>query len=133
MVVCRLSTNCRRSDPDDKNSPPYRSNDGFRAERLTEALADRLESLDVETELADRPAEEIIREICRDRGLDPKRMPVRPPQWDMASPDETDIAAPPAVGRNYFGANPNSWRARESCASSTSRGCRGGSSPASRS
>jgi hypothetical protein len=76
-----------------------RSADGERAECLTEALADRLESLDVETELADRPAEEIIREICRDLGLDPKRMPLRPPQWQAARPAETGVAARLAGGR----------------------------------
>jgi hypothetical protein len=80
-----------------------RSAEGERAERLTEALTDRLESLDVETEIGNRPAEEIIREICRDLGLDPKRMPRRAPQWnavrDPARPAETEIAAPPAGGR----------------------------------
>jgi hypothetical protein len=83
-----------------------RSADGERAECLTEALADRLESLDVETELADRPAEEIIREICRDLGLDPKRMPLRPTQRDAASPAETDAAAPLADGRSLWQARP---------------------------
>jgi hypothetical protein len=83
-----------------------RTADGERAERLTEALADRLESLDVETELADRPAEEIIREICRDLGLDPKLMAARPPQWDAARPAETDAAAPHAVGRRKWEARP---------------------------
>jgi hypothetical protein len=46
-----------------------------RPERLTEAL-DRLESLDVENELADRPVEEVIRQICRGLGLDPAQLPL---------------------------------------------------------
>jgi len=75
-----------------------RTADGERAERLTEALADRLESLDVETELADRPAEEIIREICRDLGLDPNRMAVPPPPRGAVCDAARNAARPAAPG-----------------------------------
>jgi len=50
---------------------------GERAERLTETLSDRLESLDVEYELANRPVDEVIRQICRDLGLDTVPEPLR--------------------------------------------------------
>ena len=49
--------------------------DDARAERLTEALAERLDALDTLDDVASRPAEDIIRDICRDLGLDPARMP----------------------------------------------------------
>ena len=47
--------------------------EGDRAERLTEAAAERLDSLDTLDDIASRPAEDIIRDICRDLGLDPAR------------------------------------------------------------
>ena len=53
--------------------------DGERAERLTEAFAERMEQLDVEAAIGSRPVEDVISEICRDLGLDPARMTVRPP------------------------------------------------------
>jgi hypothetical protein len=65
-----------------------READGERAERLTEALADRLESLDVENELGDRTAEEIIREICRALGLDPAPILESPSVRAAARPSE---------------------------------------------
>ena len=52
--------------------------DGTRKERLTEALAERLDALDEVEEIGNRPAEEIIREICRDLGVDPVRMRLGP-------------------------------------------------------
>jgi hypothetical protein len=58
--------------------------DGPRKERLTEALAERLDSLDEVEEIGSRPAEEIIREICRDLGVDLVRMRLG------SGPDETD-------------------------------------------
>jgi hypothetical protein len=48
--------------------------DGARAEELTESLAERLEALDTLDEIGSRPAEEIIRDICRDLGVDPARI-----------------------------------------------------------
>ena len=52
---------------------------GERAERLSEALAERVETLDVEIELSRRPVEEVINGICLDLGLDAARMTVMPP------------------------------------------------------
>jgi hypothetical protein len=46
---------------------------------LAAALRERLEALDTEAGIGDRPAQEIIGEICRALGLDPVRMVVRPP------------------------------------------------------
>ncbi|WP_158744193.1 hypothetical protein [Acidisphaera sp. L21] len=48
-----------------------RSADAGDAERLTGALRERLDALDTIEDIGRRPAEEIIREICRDLGLDP--------------------------------------------------------------
>ena len=48
---------------------------GRRAQYLTEALAERLDSLDTLDDVTSRPAGDIVREICRDLGLDPARMP----------------------------------------------------------
>lgn len=53
--------------------------EGERADRLGEALAERMEQLDAEDGILERPAEEIIRAICRDLGLDPARMTVASP------------------------------------------------------
>jgi len=83
---------------------------GERPERLTEAL-DRLESLDVEDELADRPVEEVVAEICRLLGLDPARLPVRPPfrdppRQDGATPTAGSEAAPLAGGGRGWEAPP---------------------------
>ena len=64
-----------------------READAERAERLTEALAERMERLDVEAAVGNRPAEQIISEICRDLGLDPARMTVRPPLRVLAGRD----------------------------------------------
>ena len=50
---------------------------GEQAGRFTETLAERLDSLDTLDDVTSRPAEDIIRDICRDLGLDPVRsMPV---------------------------------------------------------
>jgi hypothetical protein len=51
-----------------------RDADGEAAEGLTEAFRERLDSLDRLDEIGDRPIEDIIREICRDLGVDPVRM-----------------------------------------------------------
>jgi hypothetical protein len=69
-----------------------READGERAEQLTEALAERLESLDVENELSERPAEEIIAEICRELGLAKAQMTAYPTSRDAAKPATTDPA-----------------------------------------
>jgi len=71
-----------------------READGERAEQLTEALAEQLESLDVENELSNRPPEEIIREISRELGLAQAQMTSFPPVRDEASPAEPDGAEP---------------------------------------
>jgi hypothetical protein len=69
-----------------------READGERAEQLTEALAERLESLDVENELGDRPAEAIIAEICRELGLAKAQMTAYPPSRDATRRAKTDPA-----------------------------------------
>ncbi len=73
-----------------------REAEGERAERLREGLAERLERLDAEDALGERPAEEIIAAICRDLGLDPARMVVvaaagwmRPRKTRGFAPDPT--------------------------------------------
>jgi hypothetical protein len=63
-----------------------READGERAERLTEALAARLEALDRESGTLDRPTDEIIRDICRDLGLDPARLAVGGRDWEVRPP-----------------------------------------------
>ena len=70
-----------------------RDADGERAERLTEALAERMERLDVDALVGDRPVEEIIAEICRDIGLDAARMTVRPPLPGVAGLTGEEVAA----------------------------------------
>jgi len=77
-----------------------REAEGERAERLSEALSDRLESLDVENELADWPAEKIIRKICRDLGLDQTPMTPHPPLRDAARP-AAEAEAVPLVSRGF--------------------------------
>ena len=72
-----------------------------RAERLTEALAERMERLDVEAAIGNRPAEDIIAEICRDLGLDPARMTVRPPLGGVAGEGDR-----PAAGESGWKAGP---------------------------
>ena len=70
-----------------------READGERAERLSESLADRMETLDVEAALGNRPVEEIITEICRDIGLDAARMTVRSPLPGVAGMTAPEVAA----------------------------------------
>ena len=72
--------------------------DGERAERLTEAFAERMEQLDVEAAIGNRPMEDIIGEICRDLGLDPARMTVRPPRRGSAGLAGEGPATPLARG-----------------------------------
>jgi hypothetical protein len=48
--------------------------DPARAEQLTDALAERMDSPDTLDEIGTRPAEEIIADICRELGVDPARM-----------------------------------------------------------
>ena len=52
---------------------------GERADHLTSALTDRLETLDTEDEFDNLSPEQIIALICRDLGLDPARMTIRSP------------------------------------------------------
>ena len=68
-----------------------RETDGDRAERLTETVAERLDSLDTLDDVTSRPAEDIIRDICRDLGLDPARMPA-PTARSAARADPPDIS-----------------------------------------
>ena len=78
-------------------------------ERLTEAFEERLERLDEEWALGDRPTEEIITGICRDLGLDAARMIVTPPFADAARfKDEAGIA-PPDGAHWAWGSGPP-WR-----------------------
>jgi hypothetical protein len=85
-----------------------READGERAEQLTEALAERLESLDIENELANHPAEEIIRKISRELGLAAAQMTACAPVRDEASPTETGEAAPFTDGIMAWAAGPPS-------------------------
>jgi hypothetical protein len=67
--------------------------DGTRKERLTEALAERLDALDEVEEIGSRPAEEIVREICRDLGVDPVRMRLgHRGQAEMEAPGAPGVA-----------------------------------------
>jgi hypothetical protein len=83
-----------------------REAEGERAARLTGALTERLEALDTEAELGNRPAEEIIAEICRDLGLDPARMTVRPPLPAAARVAEAHGAEPPSGGVRVWETSP---------------------------
>ncbi len=67
-----------------------REAEGEPAARLTE----RLEALDTEAGVGDRPTEAIIAEICRYLGLDPVRMTVKSPLPDDISGPEMDAAFP---------------------------------------
>jgi hypothetical protein len=80
--------------------------EGKRAAQLTEALTERLEALDTESGIGNRPTEEIIAEICRYLGLDPVRMTVRPPLPGAISPVQAGGMAPRPGGREGF------WEAR---------------------
>ena len=57
--------------------------------------AERLDSLDTLDDVTSRPAEDIIRDICRDLGLDPARMPPDPPNQPAASSPPQSLASPP--------------------------------------
>ncbi len=67
-----------------------READGERAQRLTDALAERLERLDVEAELGAGTVEQTIAAICRDLGLDAARRMVRPPLREAAGLEAAD-------------------------------------------
>ena len=79
-------TMARRQIARDVADAIAREGDAERAERLTEALATRLESPEIEAAIAHRPVGDIVREICRDLGLDPARMTKRPPLPEAARP-----------------------------------------------
>jgi hypothetical protein len=68
--------------------------EGERTTQLTSALAERLEALDTEAGIGNRPVEEVIAMICRDLRLDPVRMTVRPPLRDASGLAEAGKAAP---------------------------------------
>ena len=72
-----------------------REAEGERADDLTGALAERMEALDTEGAFDGCSAEEIIALICRDLGLDPARMTVRPPV--PAAISRTDANRPAAL------------------------------------
>ncbi|WP_158747733.1 hypothetical protein [Acidisphaera sp. L21] len=83
--------------------------DGGDAERLTEAWQERLDSLDRLDDIEGRPVEAIIREICRDLGLDAAAMLAEPP---VARPvalrrgrtmPAHDVVGRDAVGRDAVG------------------------------
>ena len=67
-------------------------------DRLIEALADRLDAPDTLDDVATRPAEDIIRDICRDLGLDPARMP---PATPRGSPVPDTAPAPMTPARRH--------------------------------
>ena len=79
--------------------------DGPRAERLTEMASERIEALDVEAAIGDRPAEDIIAEICRDLGLDTVRVALRSPAQDTAGLAEEGAAA-------LLAGKANGWKRR---------------------
>ena len=76
--------------------------DASRAERLGEALAERLERAEMEEDLADRPAEEIVDRICRDLGVNRLRQTVEPPEL----PDSEALRAAVAVAADEM---PPGW------------------------
>ena len=67
--------------------------DAERAERLTEAYTERLEAADPAEETHDRPAEEIIAEICLELGFDPVRRVVVPPPLAKGAGLQAAVAA----------------------------------------
>ena len=76
------------------NDAITREAEGERADHLTSALAERLESLDTEDEFPNRSAAEIIALICRDLGLDPARMTLQSPLPNAISVTDANSAAP---------------------------------------
>ncbi len=71
-----------------------RNADAGEAERLTEALRERLDSLDALEDIGDRPAEQLIREICRDLGLDPVG------KWNLPASEHPKGASPATIFRS---------------------------------
>ena len=76
--------------------------EGDRAERLTETLAERLDSIDTLDDVTSRPPEAIISDICRDLGLDPARLPPPP----AAQPPAPPHAQPPNAATHARGSPP---------------------------
>jgi hypothetical protein len=72
-----------------------REAEGERADDLTIAFTERLESLD--REFGNRSTADIIATICRDLGLDPARMTTRPPLPGAICPMNASRAAPLTV------------------------------------
>ena len=83
-----------------------RQAEGERADYLTSALTERLETLDTEDALSDRPAEEIIALICRDLGLDPARMTIRSPVLTPSRVPGARTAAPLTVAAQHPAVHP---------------------------
>jgi hypothetical protein len=81
-----------------------REAEGERADDLTRALTERLETL--ETAFGDRSAEEIIALICRDLGLDPARMTLKSPLPHAISVTDASSAAPPTMAAQNQAAHP---------------------------
>jgi hypothetical protein len=79
-----------------------REAEGERAAPLTE----RLEALDREAGIGDRPTEAVIAEICRYLGLDPVRMTVTSPLPDDISVTEMDKAFPRSRDGRVWDARP---------------------------
>ena len=77
-----------------------------RADDLTSALAERLEALDTEDEFPNRSAQEIVAMICRDLGLDPARMTLRPPLPGAISVPDASSARPLTWPAQNRAANP---------------------------
>jgi hypothetical protein len=83
-----------------------REAEGEHARDLTEALAERLEALDTEREFGNRSAEEIIAMICRDLGLDPARMTIRPPLPHAITVADASTAAPLTLTARHAAIHP---------------------------
>ena len=83
-----------------------RETEGERADHLTSALTERLETLDTEHEFANRSAEEIIAMICRDLGLDPARMTIRSPVPNPNRATPASTAAPLTVAAQHPAVHP---------------------------
>ena len=74
---------------------------GDHAERLAENLSERLDSLDTLDDVTSRPAEDIIRDICRDLGLDPARMPPISTGQNAPASSPHSTAEPPSTTRGH--------------------------------
>ena len=69
--------------------------EGAEADRLHEELLERLERPELDEDLADRPVEEVIREICRDLGLE-EIAGFHP--WRRRTPEDISVLCARAAG-----------------------------------